>query len=99
MFLHVEACRSSQQQQKIYCEQKGIALSTFQYWAKNYREEFSKDEAFDETPDFISVQVQPDPETKQENVPGQLQFLFPNGIQVMCSENVDHQVLKALLNP
>jgi len=97
MFTHVEACRSSKQSQKIYCQNKGIALSTFQYWAKKYREEFSKDEASNETAGFIPVQVQPDSEVEQERFPGQLHFLFPNGIQVMCPENVDHQVLKVLL--
>lgn len=99
MFSHVEACRSSRQSQKIYCEHKGIALSTFQYWAKKYREEFTKDEVLDETPGFIPVQIQPDAETEQERVQGQLHFLFPNGIQVMCPESVHPQVLKTLLNP
>ena len=99
MYSHVEACRSSRQSQKFYCEQKGLALSTFQYWAKKYREEFSPSESIDETPGFIPVQVQPDPEPDQVYVPGQLHFLFPNGIRVMCSESVDPQVLKTLLNP
>jgi hypothetical protein len=99
MYSHVETCRSSRQSQKIYCKQKGLALSTFQYWAKKYREEFSQSETSDETPGFIPVQVQSDPEPDQVLAPGQLHFLFPNGIQVMCPENVNPQVLKTLLNP
>ena len=99
MFSHVEAFKRSKQSQKIYCEQQHIALSTFQYWAKKYREEFSEDKASDETPGFIPVQVQPDPESDQMHVPGQLHFLFPNGIQVMCPESVNPEVLKTLLNP
>ena len=100
MFSHVESCLSGKQSQKTYCERKGIALSTFQYWAKKYREEFSKEEASEETPGFIPVQVQPDPEAKQEqHAPGHLHFLFPNGIQVMCPENVSPEVLTRLLNP
>jgi hypothetical protein len=98
MYSHVEAFRSSKQSQKIYCKQKGLALSTFQYWAKKYREEFSVSEASDETPGFISVQVQPDPDPDQMHVPGQLHFLFPNGIQVMCPESVSPEVLRLLLN-
>ena len=97
MYSHIEAFRVSKQSQKIYCKQKGLALSTFQYWAKKYREEFSQAETSDETPGFIPVQVQSDPEPDQVLAPGQLHFLFPNGIQVMCTENVDHQVLKVLL--
>lgn len=98
MFPHVEACRSSKLSQKLFCQQKGIALSTFQYWAKKYRKEFNKDETLEST-GFIPIQVQPEPKNEQEQMPGQLHFLFPNGIQVMSPENVDHEVLKTLLNP
>ena len=99
MFSHVEVCKSSRLPQKIYCKQKDIAYSTFQYWAKKYREEFSENDNSGETPGFIQVRVQPDPEVDQVCVPGQLHFLFPNGIQVMCPESVDTEVLKTLLNP
>ena len=99
MFSHVDAFRSSKQSQRIYCNRHGIALSTFQYWAKKYREEFSENDNSGETPGFIQVRVQPDPEVDQVRVPGQLHFLFPNGIQVMCPESVDTEVLKTLLNP
>ena len=52
----------------------------------------------DETLGFIPVQVQPDLEPDQVHAPGQLHFLFPNGIQVMCPESVSPEVLKTLLN-
>jgi hypothetical protein len=99
MISHLEACRSSKQSQKQYCQLQGIAPSTFQYWVKKCREEFSENEASSQTPGFIPVKVQPDPKTEPDRVPGQLHFLFPNGIQVMCPENVHPEVLKALLNP
>jgi hypothetical protein len=99
MYSHVEACKRSKQSQKIYCKEQDIALSTFQYWAKKYREEFSEDGYSGETPGFIPVQVQPDPEIDQVCVPGQLHFLFPNGIQVMCPAGVQPEVLRTLLNP
>ena len=98
MYSHVEACRSSKQSQKIYCKQKGLALSTFHYRAKKYREEFSAAESPDETPGFIPVQVQSDPEPDQVLVSGRLHFLFPNDIQVMCPESVSPEVLRLLLN-
>jgi len=98
MFSHVESCKIGKQTIKSYCDQKGIPLSTFHYWAKKYRKEFSKDEVSEDVPGFIPVQVQSDPGANQERVPGQLHFLFPNGIQVMCPENIDHNVLKTLLN-
>ncbi len=99
MFAHVEACRKSNHPQKIYCTQQGLAYSTLQYWLKKYREEFSEQAAQEFTPGFIPIKVELDQETNKVRNPGQLHFLFPNGIQVMCPESVDHKVLKTLLNP
>ena len=99
MFAHVEGCRKSNQPQKIYCKQQGLAYSTFQHWAKKYRKQFSEDEGTASAPGFIPVKVQPDPETNQVTLPSQLHFLFPNGIQVMCPASVHPEVLRTLLNP
>jgi len=99
MFSHVEACNRSKLSQKAYCNKEGLAYSTFQHWAKKYREEFSETEATDITPGFIPVEVQPDHELDKIGVSNQLHFLFPNGIKVMCSESVHPEVLRTLLNP
>lgn len=99
MYAHIEACKTISQPQKVYCKHQGLAYSTFQYWAKKYREEISEDDASEITPGFIPVKVQPDPETAHVDITNQLHFLFPNGIQVMCPESVHPEVLKALLNP
>jgi hypothetical protein len=99
MYAHIEACKYSSRPQKVYCKQQGLAYSTFQYWTKKYREEFSEDEASDLVPGFIPVKVQPDLKPDQASIPNQLHFLFPNGIQVMCPDGVHPEVLKTLLNP
>ncbi len=99
MYAHMESCKNSGQPQKVYCEQEGLAYSTFQYWVKKYREECAEDEASSISPGFIPVEVQPDPEMDQAGNTSQLHFLFPNGIQVMCPESVQPEVLKTLLNP
>jgi hypothetical protein len=99
MYTHIEACKNSGQSQKGYCEQAGLAYTTFQYWAKKYREEYTEEEASEITPGFIPVKVQPDPEPDQSGFTNQLHFLFPNGIQVKCSERVHPEVLRTLLNP
>jgi hypothetical protein len=62
MFSHLEACRQNNQPQKAYCLQHGIAYSTYQYWAKKYREEFASNKVIDKPAGFIPVKVQPDPE-------------------------------------
>lgn len=99
MYAHVKASNNSDQPQKAYCKEQGIAYSTFQYWAKKYRKSYAEAELANYVPGFIPVKVQPDPETEQVCVTNQLHFLFPNGIQVMCPESVHPGVLKTLLNP
>lgn len=100
MYSHIEACKENNQSQRAYCLQHGIAYSTFQYWAKKYREEFATNKVTDKPTGFIPVKVQPAPDVYVQ-APGtsQLHFLYPNGIQVMCPEGVHPEVLKNLINP
>jgi len=58
MFGHLESCKQTGQAQKAYCRQNGLAYSTFQYWAKKYRKEFSGKEANDHSCGFIPVKVE-----------------------------------------
>lgn len=100
MVSHIEACKQNNQPQKAYCQQHGIAYSTFQYWAKKYREEFAANNVTDKPAGFIPVKVQPDPDVlSQTPIARQLHFLYPNGIQVLCSEKANPKVLKILINP
>ncbi len=100
MFSHIEACKQNRQPQKAYCLEHGIAYSTYQYWAKKYREEFTAIKVTDKPAGFIPVKVQPDPEVfSQSPDTSQLHFLYPNGIQVLCSEKANVEVLKILINP
>mgnify|MGYP005838054565 FL=1 len=100
MYRHIEACKENNQSQRAYCLQHGIAYSTFQYWAKKYREEFATNRVADKPTGFIPVRVQPAPDVSAQ-APGtsQLHFLYPNGIQVVCPEGVHPEVLKNLINP
>lgn len=99
MFAHVASCMKRKLPQKRYCKQYGIAYSTFQYWAKKYKEVKAEDESSKGAPGFIPLKVQQNPQIDELHIPGQLHFLFPNGIRVMCSESINREVLKTLLNP
>lgn len=100
MFSHIEACKQNSQPQKVYCLQHDIAYSTYQYWAKKYREENASNKVTEKPAGFIPVKVQPDPEViAQVSGSSQLHFLYPNGIQVLCSEKANVEVLKILINP
>lgn len=76
-----------------------MAYSTFQYWAKKYRAGHSSHDNVDTAPGFIPVKVQPEPQDNRVHNPGQLHFLMPNGVQVLCSETVQPHILQTLLNP
>ncbi len=99
MFAHINACKESNQRQNYYCKHQGIAYSTFQYWAKKYRKENSKNEVTANGAGFIPVKVREPAPIDKMHLPGQLHFLLPNGVQVMCSETISAEVLKTLLNP
>jgi len=99
MFCHIENCKLSKQPQKAYCLDHGLAYSTFQYWAKKYKKEHIGMEAVSPSTGFIPVKVQPDLRANQAHPSGQLHFLMPNGVQVMCPETIQPQVLQTLLNP
>jgi hypothetical protein len=100
MLRHIEACKKSKQSQQAYCKGQGIAYSTFQYWTKKLREKFSTEASSAQATGFIPVNVQSAPDVhSQGSNTSQLHFLYPNGIQVMCSERVDLKVLKNLINP
>ena len=99
MFIHIETCKQKGMSQKAYCNHHGIAYSTFQYWAKKHRKEFAANKVIDKPAGFIPVKVQPAPE-EFVKAPStrQLHFLYPNGIQVLCSEGIHPEVLKNLIN-
>ncbi len=98
MFSHIENCKQTGQTQKAYCKQNGLAYSTFHYWVIKYRKEVSGKQLTDRPAGFIPVKVQSEPEVSGSD-DNQLHFLYPNGIQVMCSERISSEVLKTLINP
>jgi transposase-like protein len=99
MYAHIEASKKSNLTLGAYCKTHGIANSTLYYWAKKYENEYADNKPQDPVPGFIPVEVQPEPERNRMQSTGQLHFLFPNGIQVVCPESVPSEVLKTLLNP
>ena len=100
MFSHIESCKQRGQSQKSYCNKHGIAYSTFQYWAKKHREECTENNSPETPAGFIPVRVHSEwQEKSQVQFSNQLHFLYPNGVQLMCSETIDTEVLRNLLNP
>jgi hypothetical protein len=89
--------KESKQSQTSSSKQLDMDDATILYWERKYLESRTKEEPTDNVSGFIPVQVQPEPEKKKESTPQQLQFIFPNGIQIICPESVHPAILKLLL--
>ena len=95
---YVEAFMKQNQSHKSYSKEHGIAESTFRYWVKKYEQEQTESEQ-ESNPGFIPIKIEPEKGIGQVLVTGRLHFLYPNGIQVVCREGIDYDLLKTLLNP
>lgn len=76
--------------QKKFFEQHPIPRSTFGYWRKKYIKENGQGKEKD---NFIPVKVS----NAAENSPELLQVIYPNGVRLVCSPDMDLSRLKPLI--
>ena len=96
MFAHYEAWKKSGVTQKNYCIEQRIFYSTLKFWATRYNK---RNPAKSTRPGFIPVKLRSINDQGKSASTGQLHFLFPSGVQMVCPETIDHRVLKNLINP
>ena len=101
MNLAIELWKESGLSQQKYCTQNHIAISTFKYWQKKLqKEKFTRNASRLSGPvrPFISVDV---PSTIELAMPvpdvGYITISYPNGIQVSCPVNINHEQLRTLI--
>jgi len=70
-----------------------IAKSTFGYWRKKYLKETGR---IKEKESFIPVKIGPVAPKKNQAI-GTLELFYPNGVRLVCSENMDFSRLKPLI--
>lgn len=89
MFSLIGVWRASGKTQRVFCKEKDIAYSKFQYWLKRY-----KDQDLTTRPGFVPVRVN---EPVAERTGG-LELVFPDGRRLIFHREVDPFFLRTLLS-
>lgn len=93
MFSVVEVWKSSGQKQRVFCQEKDLAYSKFQYWLKRYREYHSPRPAAEP---FMSVSVKEEAVSSQQSVA--MELVFPDGRRLVFNRGVEASYLRTLLS-
>lgn len=72
--------------------QHGITKSTFGYWRKKYLKEFGQESKKDK---FIPIQISDQDNGYPNTKP--IELVYPNGIRLVCSADMDLSRLKPLI--
>jgi len=98
MYLAIDIWKDSKVSQSKFCHREGISFHTFKYWYKKYKIENERSNNSQNLNDkiFIPVEVSSEPnETITKG--GQIEVIFPNGIQLSCPVEMNIANLKNLL--
>lgn len=93
MFSLVEVWQASGQKQRVFCQEKDLAYSKFQYWLKRYREYRSSAPAAEP---FMAVSVRKEAVASQR--PAAMELIFPDGRRLVFSHGVEASFLRTLLS-
>jgi len=90
MYALIQSWENSGLSQEKFFDQHGISKSTFGYWRKKYLKETGRSKAKD---NFIPVKVG----AITENSPQFLELVYPNGVRLVCSADMDLSRIKTLI--
>ena len=92
MYSLIRQWESSGLSQIQFFRQNGIPKSTFGYWRKKYLKETSNSKKKE---NFIPVKIAKT--TCTNNSQGVLELVYPNGVRLVCTTNMDLSRLKPLI--
>ena len=92
MYSLIRQWESSGLSQTQFFRQNGISKSTFGYWRKKYLKETSNSKKKEQ---FIPVKISKAGIT--DNSQGVLELVYPNGVRLVCTSNMDLSRLKPLI--
>ena len=97
MNLAIELWKESGLSQKKYCAHHHIAFSTFRYWQKKYLKE-KRTPNTKPSRQFLTIDV-PAVVDMAMPIPGEeyITIIYPNGVQVNCPVNINHEQLRSLI--
>lgn len=90
MFSHIDQWKNSNQSQKSYCSEHGIAYHVFHYYFKRYREVHA--ERKQDMPSFVKLQLD------HSDVMAHAELILPDGKRLVFHEPVSSAFLKALIS-
>lgn len=88
MFALIEQWKQSNQTQKLFCQQQGIALSCFYYWKKKYRKDQSG------LAGFVPVLVK----DTSSGIREAIEINYPSGVTVRVPSGSSVPLLKTLID-
>ena len=89
MFPMIKKWQASGINPKEFCNTHDLSLQIFYYWVRKYK----RSQALPGS-GFIPVEVNP----IEESFKGEVQILYPNGVQITLSDEVSIPRIKALIN-
>lgn len=93
MYALIRKWEASGQIQEQFFNQHGISKSTFGYWRKKFlREKATQSKGHE---NFIPVKITGEHNTNPSQ--GVLELVYPNGVRIVCSANMDLSRLKPLI--
>jgi hypothetical protein len=88
MFALIEQCNQGNQTKKLFCEQRGIALSSLYYWQKKYRQEQTLPAG------FVPMLVKRSSSAISESI----EINYPSGVSVRVPTGSSVTLLKTLID-
>lgn len=86
MFSHIEAWRASGKSQKLYCVERNIPYSVFQYWRRKFRKERERSDS----DDFAELVV--------GNGLSGIEIVYPSGVVLRLPPGTDPRVIHIYLS-
>ena len=94
MYALIRKWESSGQNQTTFFEEHSICKSTFGYWRKKYLNDQSQ--AKPTSSRLIPVQIEP--KTLPPSNSNNLEIIYPNGVRIILSGQVDTKQIKKLIH-
>lgn len=94
MYALIRKWESSGQNQTTFFEEHSICKSTFGYWRKKYL----SDQSQAKTPSSRLIPVQIKPEAFPLTESNSLEIIYPNGVRIILSGQVDTKQIKKLIH-
>lgn len=93
MYAIIRELEASGLTQEVFLKKRDISKSTFGYWRKKYLQDHLPKQA----PSSRLIPVQIEPETNPLTESSNLEIIYPNGVRIILSGQVDAKQVRKLI--